>query len=188
MQRVDRDGVLEWVNRYEQVWRDEDGAGIPTLFSADARYRRSPYEASIVGDAAITEFWGADDGEAFTMEASVVAVDGVDAVVRADVRYGEDRTLWVLHFADDGRVDDFEEWPLARQAVHRRRLTGDEGARRCAPGGFQPSLLRPGERPLEVPHAGEAIEGPADDLARPVDGVRAGLGVVGTAQHLGAPR
>ncbi len=116
MQSVDRDAVLEWVNRYEQVWRDEDGAAIPTLFSADARYRRSPYEASIVGDAAITEFWRADDGEAFTMDASVVAVDGADAVVRADVRYGEPfrqeyRTLWVLHFADDGRVDDFEEWP-----------------------------------------------------------------------------
>jgi hypothetical protein len=40
---------------------------------------------------------------------------GRDAVVRVEVRYGdpvsqEYRDLWVLRFADDGRVEDFEEW------------------------------------------------------------------------------
>src|SRR2546427_2633167 len=34
------------------------------------------------------------------------------------------------------------------------------------------------ERALEVPHAGEVVEGPADDLARPVEPVGAGGGVV----------
>ena len=52
---------------------------------------------------------------AFTLRASVVAVDGRDAVVRAEVRYGdplrqEYRDLWVLRFDADGRVEDFEEW------------------------------------------------------------------------------
>ena len=57
----------------------------------------------------------ADEGETFTMTASPVAVEGADAVVRVEVIYGppahqEYRDLWVLHFAADGRVDDFEEW------------------------------------------------------------------------------
>jgi SnoaL-like domain len=115
---VERDGVLRWVEGYERAWRAQDGDAIPTLFTADARYRRSPYESSIVGHAAITAFWLDDDedGEVWTMDASVVAMEGAGAVVRAEVRYGdplrqEYRDLWVLHFADDGRVDDFEEWP-----------------------------------------------------------------------------
>ena len=49
------------------------------------------------------------------MDATPVAVEGDTAVVRVEVRYGqpprqEYRDLWVMHFAPDGRVDDFEEW------------------------------------------------------------------------------
>ncbi len=49
------------------------------------------------------------------MQAEPVAVEGRTAVVRVEVRYGdpvrqEYRDLWVLRFAADGRVEDFEEW------------------------------------------------------------------------------
>lgn len=51
----------------------------------------------------------------FTVRTEPVAVEGRDAVVRLQVRYGkpvrqEYRDLWVLRFAADGRVEDFEEW------------------------------------------------------------------------------
>lgn len=51
----------------------------------------------------------------FAMDAELVAVDGRAAVVRVGVRYGEPvrqeyRDLWVLRFAYDGRVEDFEGW------------------------------------------------------------------------------
>jgi hypothetical protein len=47
--------------------------------------------------------------------AEPVAVEGLDAVIRVEVRYGEPvtqeyRDLWVLRFAPDGRVGTFEEW------------------------------------------------------------------------------
>ena len=47
--------------------------------------------------------------------AEPVAVEGDAAVVRVSVNYGGDSPqeytdLWVMHFAADGRVDDFEEW------------------------------------------------------------------------------
>jgi hypothetical protein len=49
------------------------------------------------------------------MTAEPVAVEGQNAVVRVEVHYGEPvtqeyRDLWVLRFAADGRVEDFEEW------------------------------------------------------------------------------
>jgi hypothetical protein len=115
---MDRAAVMHWVAGYEAAWRSSDASAATELFTPDARYRRSPYDDSIVGHAAIAAFWLDDDedGEVFTMDASPVAIDGRDAVVRVVVRYGdpvrqEYRDLWVLHFAADGRVDDFEEWP-----------------------------------------------------------------------------
>lgn len=112
---MDRAGVMEWVANYERAWRDGDTGAVARLFTEGARYRRSPYETSEVGHAAIRAFWREDEGRSFTMTAEPVAVQGRDAVVRLEVRYGEPgnqeyRDLWVLRFADDGRVEDFEEW------------------------------------------------------------------------------
>ena len=112
---VGRDEVMAWVARYERAWREGDRGAVRTLFTDDARYRTSPYEESLVGHAAIEGFWLEDEGETFTVEARPVAVEGRDAVVRLEVRYGdpvrqEYRDLWVLQFADDGRVEHFEEW------------------------------------------------------------------------------
>ena len=112
---MDRDEVMAWVEGYECAWRDGDVEAVATLFTSDASYRPSPYEPPKVGHDAIGAFWLDDDDEAFTMRAVPVAVDGRSAVVRVDVRYGEPerqeyRDLWVLRFAADGRVEDFEEW------------------------------------------------------------------------------
>ena len=112
---MDRDGVVRWVAGYERAWREGDLDAVARLFTEDARYRRSPYEESEVGHARIRGFWRVDEGRAFTVAAEPVAVEGAAAVVRLEVRYGGDepqeyRDLWVLRFADDGRVEDFEEW------------------------------------------------------------------------------
>ena len=109
------DEVMRWVARYERAWRDRDLGAVEELFTDNVHYKRSPYEEPEIGHAAIKSFWLDDDDDVFTMSASPVAVDGRDAVVRAEVRYGEPvrqeyRDLWVLRFDEDGRVDDFEEW------------------------------------------------------------------------------
>lgn len=112
---MERDEVMRWVAGYERAWRDGDLDAIADLFTEDAHYRPSPYDDGKVGHAAIRAFWLDDDGETFTVRAEPVAVEGRDAVVRLEVRYGdpvrqEYRDLWVLRFAPDGRVEDFEEW------------------------------------------------------------------------------
>ena len=112
---MDRDEVMRWVARYERSWREGDLAAVEELFSGDARYRTSPYEEPKIGHDAIKAFWLDDEGRTFTVDATPVAVDGHDAVVRLEVRYldpvrQEYRDLWVLRFGDDGRVEEFEEW------------------------------------------------------------------------------
>jgi ketosteroid isomerase-like protein len=106
---------MAWVDGYVRAWRAADVTAVATLFTPDVRYRRSPYEKSDVGHASVRAFWAEDGDEPFTVVAEPVAVEGRDAVVRLEVRYGdpvrqEYRDLWVLRFADDGRVADFEEW------------------------------------------------------------------------------
>jgi ketosteroid isomerase-like protein len=109
------DEVMRWVAEYERAWRDGDLAAVERLFTEDARYRPSPYDESEIGHDAIKAFWLDDEGQTFTVDAEPVAVEGLNAVVRLEVRYGnpvrqEYRDLWLLRFSDDGRVEDFEEW------------------------------------------------------------------------------
>jgi ketosteroid isomerase-like protein len=112
-----RDEVMRWVRAYEEGWRAEDRAAVERLFTESAQYLRSPYASPLVGHAAIRDFWVDDQegGSNFTMTATPVAVEGADAVVRVLVQYGEPvnqeySDLWVLRYAEDGRVERFEEW------------------------------------------------------------------------------
>jgi len=107
------DAVAAWVADYERVWREDDG--LDRLFTDDMRYWRSPYEEPL--DLAAVRAWWSDPAP-FTWTWELVAVQWPTAVVRAEVHYTDDppreyRDLWVLHFADDGRVDRFEEWPFS---------------------------------------------------------------------------
>jgi hypothetical protein len=112
---MDRDQVMEWVDGYIRGWHAEDPTAVPRLFTEDVQYRVSPYAEPIVGHAGLQDFWLDDAGRIFTARAEPVAVEGRRAVVRVEVGYGdpveqEYRDLWLLNFAEDGRVEDFEEW------------------------------------------------------------------------------
>jgi ketosteroid isomerase-like protein len=118
---MDRTTVVQWVARYERLWRTPGTELLAELFVPDASYLPSPWAQPVEGMEAIARFWegernGAD--EAFTMSSDVVAVDQKMAVVRVFVEYGATgqrpwRDLWVLRFAADGRCSWFEEWPFA---------------------------------------------------------------------------
>ena len=105
---------MRWVAEYERAWREGNVSAVAHLFTENAGYRVSPYADPKVGSAEIQAFWLDDEGRTFTVTAEPVAVDGHVAVVRLEVRYDEPaqeyRDLWVLRFAPDGRVEDFEEW------------------------------------------------------------------------------
>ena len=113
---MNSDEVMAWYSGYERSWRDRDMDGVERLFTENAHYRVSPYAVSEVGHDAIKAIWPEDEGTTFTAAAAPVAIDGDRAILRVDVvyrapRHQEYADLWVLRFAADGRVEDFEEWP-----------------------------------------------------------------------------
>jgi ketosteroid isomerase-like protein len=117
---VDRAGFTAWIDGYERSWRTAGTGHLAGIFTEDASYRHSPYEAALVGLPAIAADWESERdgaGEEFTLAAEVVAVDGDTAVAKVLVRYGapvaqEYQDLWLVRFAADGRCAAFEEWPF----------------------------------------------------------------------------
>ncbi len=116
---TDRATVSRWLAGYETAWRAAGTGGLAGLFTGDATYLQSPYEPPVTGLDAIRRMWEDErDGpdEAFTLATEILAVDGLTAVVRAEVHYGdpphqEYRDLWIIRLAEDGRCRWFEEWP-----------------------------------------------------------------------------
>ncbi len=114
-----REQLEDWVARYERAWRTAGTAGLSELFTPRASYRMHPYGDVEEGLEAICALWererdGAD--EVFALEADVMAVEADVGVVRAHIAYGdpvgqEYRELWVVHFDEQGRCVEFEEWP-----------------------------------------------------------------------------
>jgi ketosteroid isomerase-like protein len=111
---------MQWLEGYETAWRTPGTATLAQLFDQDASYQQSPYEEPRRGLAEIAAMWEAEregPDEPFTMQASIVAVDGDTAVARVNVDYSgppalEYRDLWVMRFSSAGRCVAFEEWPF----------------------------------------------------------------------------
>jgi ketosteroid isomerase-like protein len=119
-QVTDRVTVARWLAGYEAAWRTPGTEDLAELFTVDATYLQSPYEAPVAGLDAIKRMWEEEregPDEVFTLVTDILAVDGLTAVVRAEVHYGdpthqEYRDLWVIRLAADGRCIWFEEWPF----------------------------------------------------------------------------
>ena len=117
---MNREQVRDWLAAYERAWRAPGTGALAEIFTADASYRQGPYDEPVVGLAAIGGMWEAEregPDEVFRMTSDIVAVDGVTAVVRVGVGYGdpvrqEYRDLWVMRFTADGLCESFEEWPF----------------------------------------------------------------------------
>jgi hypothetical protein len=117
---VTREQVEEWLAGYERAWRTPGTETLRDLFAEDATYRMSPFEEPVAGLAEIGRLWEKErtgPDEVFTMQSSIVALDGDTAVVRVEVEYGDRATpyyreLWVIRFGEGGRCAAFEEWPF----------------------------------------------------------------------------
>jgi len=128
---TDRAAVSRWLADYEAAWRAPGTEGLAGIFTEDACYRQSPYMEPVVGLDAIGRMWEEEregPDEVFTLATQIVAVDGVMAVVRAEVAYGdpvsqEYRDLWLIRLGENGRCSWFEEWPFWPQQTYTVSVT-----------------------------------------------------------------
>lgn len=109
----------DWVERYEEAWREPRTLALVGLFTTDATYRTAPFEAPVEGLEAIEALWEREReaDEAFTVRWEIVAAERETGVIRVEVDYSAPRSqsyrdLWIVILREDGRCRSFEEWPF----------------------------------------------------------------------------
>jgi ketosteroid isomerase-like protein len=113
--------LSDWLDRYEQAWRNNDPDQIRDLFTDDAVYRWNPWDDDTVeGSDEIVQAWleQPDDPDDWTLECEPLAVEGDLGVARCMTRYratakGPSRVfhnLWLVSLTDDGRCSEYTEY------------------------------------------------------------------------------
>jgi len=117
--RVTRDDVQRWLDRYVEAWRSYDPAAIGGLFADDVSYAYQPFSEPTRGRDAVVAGWleSPDDPDAWEARYEPYAIDGDRAVAVGESRYLEHGKLarlyynvWLLRFDDDGRCTEFVEY------------------------------------------------------------------------------
>ena len=120
MTEVTREAARHWLAGYKSAWEQRDPAAAGRLFTPDATYRETPFDAPFEGRAAIEDYWrGAVSGQrdvAFSSE--LLACEGKEAIAHWHVAFrtepGDQAIeldgIFRLRFAAEDLVDRFEEW------------------------------------------------------------------------------
>lgn len=116
--------VVDWLDRYVDVWKSGNQARVAELFTDDAVYYTDPFHDPRIGLGEIEEYWriSGDAPEAFEARYSPLAIAAELAVVAGFSRYLDDsrrvekdyENLFVLRFAEDGRCCEYREWYMLR--------------------------------------------------------------------------
>jgi hypothetical protein len=125
--RLDPGHFDAWLAAYKAAWEQSDPARAAALFTADAAYRETPFEAPLQGRAAIAAYWAkavsGQRGIAFSSE--VLACTGAEGLAHwhcafTGVPGGEAIDLdgiFRCTFAEQGQASRFEEWWHVRVAA-----------------------------------------------------------------------
>ena len=84
--------LAEWLDRYEQAWRNKNAEQIADLFTPDAVYRWHPWEEPADGADGVEDIVDAwllqpDDPDDWTLECEPLAVNGELGVARCVTSY-----------------------------------------------------------------------------------------------------
>lgn len=123
----DRRRFDQWLQAYGFAWSAGDPDGVAQLFSPEARYFETPFDAPMAGTAAIHRYWteGAKNAQTqVAFKATVISFDGATGFaqwhatfrrVPSDVRVELDGVLRAT-FDDQMRCVEFREWWHRRES------------------------------------------------------------------------
>ncbi|MBC8075552.1 MAG: nuclear transport factor 2 family protein [Chloroflexales bacterium] len=127
---MNRDAIALWVDGYVQAWQTNEPDTIARLFTEDATYAASPFDAPWQGRAAIVAGWlGRRDAPGtWTFRYAVLAVTADGGVVRGWTTYPalqqEFSNIWLIQLNERGQCTAFTEWWMQRPADHGARAEG----------------------------------------------------------------
>jgi len=123
---LEESAFAAWLDAYKAAWEKRDPAAAAELFTPDATYRETPFDAPIEGRKGIAAYWakavaGQEDVR-FSYE--IIACAGDEGLCHWHcafaARPGGGRVdldgIFRCRFAEAGQVDRFEEWWHVRVA------------------------------------------------------------------------
>ncbi len=116
MTEITRSDVESWVQRYVRAWNSNEPDDIAVLFTDDAIYLTSPFDAPWKGREEIVAGWLQikDEPGDTTFAFEVIAIDRDLAVVEGRTTYKEPATrygnVWLIRLAHHGRCASFTEY------------------------------------------------------------------------------
>lgn len=117
---MDRTTFESWLDAYKRVWEDRDPEAAADLFTADAAYHETPFEAPARGRDGIRDYWSDatryQAGIEFSYE--VLATTGSAGIAHWHCQFTRptaDSTveldgIFVVELDADGKCTEFREW------------------------------------------------------------------------------
>lgn len=112
--------VESWLERYRRAWENRDPSAAAALFSENAKYHETPFQAPALGRDGVREYWtNATRNQAdVSFSYEVLSVSGDRGIARwrasfARVSSGVKASLdgiFLLEFDDDGLCRELREW------------------------------------------------------------------------------
>jgi ketosteroid isomerase-like protein len=109
-----------WLGRYEEAWELRDSARAAALFTENAPYHETPFDAPKAGRNGIREYWTTvtADQRGVDFKSEVVAVNGRTGVARWSASLTSASSgarieldgVFVLTFDENGLCSELREW------------------------------------------------------------------------------
>jgi nuclear transport factor 2 (NTF2) superfamily protein len=109
-----------WLGGYGTAWETRSAKKAGKLFSADATYRETPYDAPFAGRKAIQDYWSGvtKDQKDIKFTSEALSASGNTGIAHWHAEFvqlsnGAKVTLdgiFVMEFAEDGLCKTFQEW------------------------------------------------------------------------------
>ncbi|HVY66217.1 MAG TPA: nuclear transport factor 2 family protein [Gammaproteobacteria bacterium] len=119
-QQLTTAAVEKWLAGYERAWETRDAARAAELFTPDAAYHETPFDAPKAGQAGIHEYWATvtADQRDIDFKSQVLSVSGRTGVAHWSATFTSAATgarmeldgVFVLTFDDKGRCSELREW------------------------------------------------------------------------------
>lgn len=114
------ESLEQWLASYGEAWESRSARKAGKIFTDDATYRESPYDAPFVGKQAIKDYWAGvtKDQKDIDFTSKVLAVSGDTGIAHWHAEFTQASSgakvaldgIFVLEFAENGLCKKLEEW------------------------------------------------------------------------------
>lgn len=119
-QALTAESLEQWLASYGEAWEARSARKAGKIFTDDATYRESPYDAPFVGKQAIKDYWSrvTKDQKDIKFTSKVLAVSGNTGIAHWHAEFTQASSgakvtldgIFVLEFAESGLCKKLEEW------------------------------------------------------------------------------